>query len=322
MMGGDAGVTSQPDVGSTFWFTARLQRGHDATHMEAEATVDAAAELAKSRAGSRILLAEDNEINQEVAIEILRAVGLSIEIANDGREAVDMAATHDYDLILMDMQMPRLDGIAATQEIRALPHWKDRPILAMTANAFSEDRQRCLAAGMNDFVPKPVDPDDLYRMLLKWLPTPAAAAAGQWSEVETSRDFSDELELLATIDGLDLAQGLAMSLNRLPFYLRLLKIFVEHHRGDPALLRQSAARDDHGAILRLARVLKGAADNAGAPAICELAKSILAADYLGKDNLSTLGIALADSLEPLLKAIDQALQGIDLGHGDSGLWHK
>jgi two-component system sensor histidine kinase/response regulator len=319
MMGGDAGVSSQPGVGSTFWFTARLQRGQDATYMAAEAAVDAAAELTRSRAGSRILLAEDNEINQEVATEILRAVGLSIEIANDGREAVDMAATQEYDLILMDMQMPRLDGIAATREIRALPHWQNRPILAMTANAFSEDRQRCLEAGMNDFVPKPVDPDDLYRMLLKWLP--AQDAAGQEAKAE-SCDFSDELERLASIAGLDLAQGLAMSLNRLPFYLRLLKIFVEHHRGDPALLRQSAAHDDRGAILRLAHVLKGAADNAGAPAICELAKSILAADYLGKDNLSELGIALADSLDPLLKAIDQALEGVDLSPGDTGLWRK
>jgi PAS domain S-box-containing protein len=322
MMGGDAGVTSQLGVGSTFWFTARLQRGQDATHMVAETAVDAAIELAKSRAGSRILLAEDNEINQEVATEILRAVGLSIEIANDGREAVDMAATREYDLILMDMQMPRLDGIAATREIRALPDWNDRPILAMTANAFTEDRQRCLDAGMNDFVPKPVDPDDLYRVLLKWLPAPARGAAGQWAEAETNRDFSDELELLASIDGLDLAQGLAMSLNRLPFYLRLLKIFVEHHRGDPALLRQSAARDDHGAILRLAHVLKGAADNVGAPAIFELAKSILAADYLGKGNLPELGIALANSLDPLLKAVDLALQGVDLGPVDTGLWSK
>ena len=310
MMGGDAGASSEPGKGSAFWFTARLQRGHDATiSPDSPPGVKPAVELSRTRAGSRILLAEDNEINQEVAIEILREVGLDIEIANDGREAVERMQTAAYDLILMDMQMPRLDGIAATREIRALPGGKDLPILAMTANAFAEDKQRCLDAGMNDFVTKPVDPDDLYRMLLKWLPkcdTPATAASRASPD-----DKAGELQRqLASIDGLDLAHGLAMALNRLPFYVRLLSMFVERHRGDPELLRHHAERNDRVVIQRMAHVLKGAAGNIGAPAIGELAKAIMAAEYQGQHaNIADLALTLADALETLLDALDGVLEG-------------
>ena len=120
--------------------------------------------------GRRILLVEDNEINQEIALELLTEIAkLNVDIANNGQEAVNLATTTDYDLILMDVQMPVMDGLQATQLIRRLPQYQEIPILAMTGNVFHDDRQKCLDIGMNDVIGKPVLPNDLYNSLLKWL---------------------------------------------------------------------------------------------------------------------------------------------------------
>ena len=125
--------------------------------------------LRASNQGTRILLAEDDPINQEVAVELLADVGITVDVACDGEEAVVLAAGNPYDLVLMDMQMPHVDGLEATRRIRELPGWAHTPIVAMTANAFPEDKAACMAAGMTDFVSKPVDPDALYIVLAKWL---------------------------------------------------------------------------------------------------------------------------------------------------------
>lgn len=171
LMGGDAGVSSTLGEGSCFWFTARLQKGtEEAPPVKPVGhTEEAESVLARDFRGARILLAEDEPINQEVALELLRGCGLVADLARTGREAVSMARKTPYALILMDVQMPEQDGLEATQEIRKLPGRADTPILAMTANVFAEDREKCMTAGMNDYVAKPVDPSALFATLVKWL---------------------------------------------------------------------------------------------------------------------------------------------------------
>jgi PAS domain S-box-containing protein len=170
LMGGQIGVHSAPDAGSVFWFTLTAQID---TRMEPPApecqTSTAEAELRTRYAGIRVLLVEDEPINREVARGLLEDAGLTVDAAEDGVEALSLSRRSRYALIIMDLQMPRLNGLEATRVIRREPLNGTTPILAMTANAFDEDRQACLDAGMNDHIPKPVDPDQLYDSVLHWL---------------------------------------------------------------------------------------------------------------------------------------------------------
>jgi PAS domain S-box-containing protein len=171
MMGGKIQLESQPGIGSVFSFCARLTRAKDFVEAEPVSAEDSAENrLSQHCAGQRILLVEDEPINQEVSKGLLAEVGLLVDLAEDGEEAVKRAQEGRYDLILMDIQMPRMNGIDATRAIRQLPGLARTPIIAMTANAYEEDRQRCLEAGMNDHIGKPVDPDLLFETLLHWLP--------------------------------------------------------------------------------------------------------------------------------------------------------
>ncbi len=252
--------------------------------------------------GARILLVEDNELNQEVACDILRDAGLIVDVAFNGQEAVDKVQAHAYDGVLMDMQMPVMDGLTATRLIRQLPGKADLPIVAMTANATEHDRQACLAAGMNDHVTKPIDPDLLFRSLAQWLAPRRGALA------RPARFPQDAGPALPDVAGLNTELGLRRVMGRKDRYIAMLRKFEEGQRDVISHLRQACHDDQMQTAERLAHTLKAVAGNIGAEALQQCAAELEQACRTGADAVSLQAALLRcdEELQPLLGAL-QAL---------------
>jgi two-component system, sensor histidine kinase and response regulator len=260
----------------------RILRQERTTQSPAPVPVgEAETTLRRQHAGQRILLAEDNVINQEVACELLSSVGLEVEVAGDGQRAVQLALSRPYDLVLMDMQMPEMDGVTATEAIRA-KGGRGLPIIAMTANAFGEDRETCLRAGMNDHVAKPVDPALLYATLLRWLPLPQARGglSGETGGLRAAGPSTDTLlARLALIEGFDVERAQRNLGGHAHLLGKVLQTFVNsyHPNGAPGLLRA----EDPASLRELCHSLRGACATIGAVGL--------------DDQLQALDEALRDS---------------------------
>ncbi|MCB1773567.1 MAG: PAS domain S-box protein [Gammaproteobacteria bacterium] len=262
--------------------------------------------------GARILLAEDNEINRVVALELLAGTGAEVDTAKDGIEAVSMAAQTRYDLVLMDMQMPGKDGVTATREILALPGCAKLPIVAMTANAFDEDRQRCLDAGMCDHIAKPVDPDLMYATLARWLPSEeggsveadkAKAAEGGAS------DASAVARVLSETPGIDFDAGLKRLRGKIDKYTAMLVLFAESRRNAANEIRAALADGDRDTAIATAHTVKGTAANLSLVDISEAAAKLN--DALRDGATPEASNLLIDELHAMLKTLADTLDRID-----------
>jgi two-component system sensor histidine kinase/response regulator len=224
-------------------------------------------------AGARILLAEDNEINQQVAVDLLSSVGCMVDVARNGQEAVSMAETQPYDLVLMDMQMPVMDGLEATRAIRSRQPAASLPIVAMTANAAQQDRDRCLAAGMNDHLAKPIEPDQLFAALKRWIKRSGAVQSPKVAQPAESAAGAF-VELPEQVEGLDCSLGLRRVLGKRPAYRSLLERFVTSQQGAIEQLRTALGSGDIEGAERVAHTLKGVAGNIGATTLQKAAEKL------------------------------------------------
>ena len=256
----------------------------------------------KALAGRRILVVEDNELNQQVARELLESAGIRVVIAGDGAEALALIDKDVFDAVLMDMQMPVMDGIAATLAIRRMPALRKLPILAMTANAMVGDRERCIAAGMNDHIAKPIDPETLWNVLLRWLPDPGQQAAVPPPEADVRPAEQPRLE---PIEGIDVAQGLLRAFGREGLYRSVLQKFVTGQGQFRAEFAAAVTRSDWLTAERLAHSLKGNAAQIAAERLARQAAALELGCRAQDDGLlnSDAWIQLGESLPGLITAI-------------------
>ncbi len=259
--------------------------------------------------GARILLAEDNLLNQQVASEILHDAGFVVDIADNGKIACEhvraqSAKMQPYDIILMDMQMPEMDGLEATRVIVAENKESPVPVVAMTASAMSTDQEKCLAAGMVDFIPKPIEPDVLFRVLLRWI----KPRLDQNGVVATVNAAAPEEDMLAPIiAGLDQAAGLRRVLGKPSRYISMLRGFVDSQSNAVAEIRQALDAQDTKTAQRLAHTLKGLAGNVASAALQGAAKAVEDALREGHAGVPALIDKLESALNVQIAAIVNAL---------------
>jgi len=252
--------------------------------------------------GARLLLVEDNEINQQIAIEILESAGAAVDVADNGQEAVELVLgqRRPYDLVLMDLQMPVMDGHRATAAIRAQPEFDRLPIIAMTAHAMVEERERCLANGMNDHVTKPIDPQALFTTLQRWLmqrePAPSASAV-QPGAAQGTRD-----EDFPALTGVDVADGLRRVMGNASLYRKLLLQFAQTRANAADELAERLAQGQPEAVGKAAHLLKGLAANLGALTLAQRAEAV---EQAVKENQPTarLGTLVESVRLPLAEVV-------------------
>jgi PAS domain S-box-containing protein len=318
LMGGDIWVDSAPGLGSTFSFSIELGWRAAEPVLSTPAEQDDLARIQARLQGVRVLLAEDNEINRELVVELLASQGVRAQVAADGEQALHLLEQGDFDLVLMDCQMPNMDGYEATRRIRADDRFRQLPVLALTANAMIGDREKALAAGMNDHIAKPIDPDALFRVMGRWI-RPAQEA----NPAPRPQAQAESVPDLTRLPGIDSERGLATTQHNQALYLRLLKRFRDSYQGPDQgsvqSLRRALEQGDWAEASRLAHSLKGVAGNLGISQVQRLAAELEQACREQQPHLQTHAQtrwqALLDDLGQELDRVLEGLKQLEAGPG-------
>ncbi len=312
LMGGEVGVQSAPGAGATFWFTARLgvsPRGLPEVINEVNAAAAALLDSARSTAAmqalkdARILLVEDNSFNQQIALEMLEEAGSSVCLANNGAEALDLLHQAAFDCVLMDVQMPLMDGLEATRRIRADPALAAIRVLAMTATATKDDRERCLQAGMDDFIAKPIQPALMYQKIASWLPEREAGAAAHHAALPRGAGRAAFRPTLAGDPAIIDLSVLAQLLGYQPHKIRKFAFkFLQTTEAGLAEMEAALAAGELQKLRELGHRIKSSARAVGALGMAELC---LQMEQLAPDADAAAARAVLQRLWPLLHAVSE-----------------
>jgi CheY-like chemotaxis protein/HPt (histidine-containing phosphotransfer) domain-containing protein len=297
-MDGEVGVVSAPGRGSTFWFTARVGK-LDGLEGQPEAAPSDGADNEAALAGARILLVEDNSFNQQIALEMLEEAGCAVCLAQNGLEALDLLAKATFDIVLMDVQMPVMDGLQATRLIRLDPRLAGLRVLAMTATATSEDRERCMESGMDDFITKPIQPALLRKSVARWLPARApeavvAAPAAGFRTIAAGDPQVIDLTILAKLLSYDQAKVRKFAFK-----------FLQSTQGGFDEMEDCLAAANVDRVRELGHRIKSAARTVGALGMADLCERLENLAVVDEETDLAAARALVARLWPLLEQITE-----------------
>jgi PAS domain S-box-containing protein len=307
-------VLIKPVTSSILFDTAVVALGAD-REIKETAQVEPSFDIDRMR-GARILLVEDNEINQEVAMGQLEDAEVFVDLAVNGKEALRMVGDNDYDVVLMDMQMPVMDGVEATRAIRSDPRHQELPIIAMTANAMASDRALCLEAGMNDHIAKPIDPDQLFGVLVRWIHRADHHGRIELKGAPASSPKPGAPAAKLDIPGIDVGSGLRRIGGNRKRYETLLRMLAQQQDGAVKIMQSALSTDDAATAERAAHSLKGAAGTLGAAPLAEAAAEAETAIETGsgvEQALASLSLVLDQVLEAIRTALPEDTEGNGAG---------